>query len=231
VADVLLIRHGQASFGAADYDRLSETGEEQSRRLGRWLKRTGAAPDLVVIGRMRRHAQTADLCVEAAGVTAPRAVVAGLDEMDHEEILARHRPDLAARSALVAELERADDAHRALQLIFSEAVDRWTGGAFESDYACTWTAFRANCLAGLDALGAFPDARTIWAFTSGGPIAVMVNAIVGAPPERTFSLAWPLVNTSVSRVVVSPRKQGLIGYNGWAHLQAEGNAPELLTYR
>lgn len=28
---VLLVRHGQASFGAADYDQLSPEGEEQSR--------------------------------------------------------------------------------------------------------------------------------------------------------------------------------------------------------
>jgi len=34
---VLLVRHGQASFGADDYDVLSETGIEQSRMLGRAL--------------------------------------------------------------------------------------------------------------------------------------------------------------------------------------------------
>ena len=91
---LLLIRHGQASFGASDYDRLSAVGEEQSLRLGQWFRQTGQAPDLIATGSMRRHGHTADLCIESAGVSVDRITLAGLDEMDHVEILARHRPDL-----------------------------------------------------------------------------------------------------------------------------------------
>ena len=56
---VLLVRHGQASFGADDYDVLSETGWEQARLLGAWLAARGVAPDVVVRGGMRRHRETA----------------------------------------------------------------------------------------------------------------------------------------------------------------------------
>lgn len=226
---VLLIRHGQASFGSADYDRLSLLGEEQSRRLGRWLKQVGHAPDLVVVGRLRRHTQTADLCLAAAGVTAPRIVVGELDEFDHEEVLARYRPELASSSALMAELALSDAPQRAFQQMFSAAVARWTGGEFDHQYARNWTVFRADVLAGL-ALIAAKDAATIWAFTSGGPIAVIVNALVGAPAADAFTLVWPLVNTSVSRVAVSARRSSLISYNGWPHLEGE-NAASMITYR
>ena len=41
VSRILLVRHGQASFGAADYDQLSPTGHEQSRVLGAALAARG----------------------------------------------------------------------------------------------------------------------------------------------------------------------------------------------
>ena len=44
MGQLLLVRHGQASFGAEDYDVLSETGWEQGRRLGAHLVRAGVRP-------------------------------------------------------------------------------------------------------------------------------------------------------------------------------------------
>jgi len=229
MADVLLVRHGQASFGAADYDRLSALGEEQSRRLGRWLAHAGAAPDLVVTGGMRRHARTAELCLEAANVRAPALVLHGLDEMDHEDVLARHRPDLAAPGALSAELARAGDPHRAFQKIYADATRRWTSGVHDAEYACSWTAFRENVLACLRE-PALREPRTIWAFTSGGPIAVIANALLGAPPAEAFALAWPLVNTSITRIALGAGGSRLVTYNAWPHLEGEGVAG-LVTHR
>ena len=134
---LLLIRHGQASFGAADYDQLSSVGKEQSQRLGAWLKHVGRAPDLVALGSMRRHAQTAELCTQAAGMSAPRIVLTGLDELDHVEIIARLRPDLAAHTALAAEAARADDPRRVLQQLFVAALERWISGHFDGEYTRT----------------------------------------------------------------------------------------------
>ncbi|HTD29237.1 MAG TPA: histidine phosphatase family protein, partial [Xanthomonadaceae bacterium] len=212
MGSLLLIRHGQASFGAADYDQLSPAGEEQSRKLGAWLKSTGQLPDLIAVGPLRRHVRTADLCIEEAGVTVPRISVAGLDEIDHEQVLARHRPDLAASGALVAELARTDDPHRMFQRLYVASLERWCSGEFDHQYTRTWTEFRAAVMGALQALAAH-QASTIWAFTSGGPIAVVVNALVGAPLEQAFSLSWPLVNTSLSRVALSARRSTLISYN------------------
>ena len=58
MGQLVLVRHGQASFGADDYDVLSETGWEQSRVLGRWLREHGVRPDTVVSGAMRRQRET-----------------------------------------------------------------------------------------------------------------------------------------------------------------------------
>ena len=229
MADVLLIRHGQASFGATDYDCLSTIGEEQSRHLGHWFRQSGQSPDLIATGSMRRHIHTADLCAEAAGVAAPRITLAGFDEMDHVEMLTRYRPDLVEPGAIVAELARAEDPHRAFQSLYAAAAARWISGGFDDEYACSWGRFRANVLAGLDAL-AMHAAGTIWAFTSGGPIAVIANALLGAPIDHAFTLAWPLVNTSISRISTGAKRSQLIGYNAWPHLEVVGES-QLITYR
>jgi broad specificity phosphatase PhoE len=229
MARLLLVRHGQASFGAADYDRLSPLGEQQARRLGAWLKQAGQHPDLVAMGRMRRHVQTAELCLEAAGVQAPRLEVPGLDELDHVEILARHRPDLTSFEALRTEMGRAADPHRAFQQLYRAAIGRWASGEFDADYSLPWEEFRHGVLHGLQVL-ASSGAQHIWAFTSGGPMAVIVNDLVGAPPQHAFALAWPIVNTGLIRIAFDGSSPSLVSYNSWPHL-GHGATAHLVTHR
>lgn len=229
VSSALLIRHGQASFGAEDYDRLSALGEQQSRELGRWLKQIGEQPDLIVTGSMQRHRRTAELCVQAAEVTAPQLMLELLDELDHVEIVARHRPDFRSFDDMRAELTASADPHRAFQQLFAAAIARWTDGAHDDEYTSSWPAFRQRVLLGLQTLAAH-EARTIWVFTSGGPIAVIANALIDAPADQPFALSWPLVNTSLTRVALGGNRHSLISYNGWPHLELAGD-PGLVTHR
>jgi broad specificity phosphatase PhoE len=225
----LMIRHGQASFGAEDYDRLSAVGEQQSRELGRWFKQTGQQPDLIVVGSMQRHRRTAELCVETADVAAPQLVLEQLDELDHVEIVARHRPDFRSFDDMRAELAASADPQRAFQQLFAAAITRWTSGVHDDEYACSWPAFRERVLNGLQTLAAH-EAHTIWVFTSGGPIAVIANALIGAPADNPFALSWPLVNTSLTRLALGGNRHSLISYNGWPHLELAGD-PRLVTHR
>jgi len=229
MADILLIRHGQASFGAADYDQLSSNGETQSRLLGSWLAAYESPPSLIATGQLRRHAQTADACVEASGVDAPRLVLAGLDELDHQEILLRNRPDLPGHAAIVAEVSRSDDPHRTIVEMFLAAVKRWASGQHDHEYTRPWPQFRMEAIATLQTLAeqAADASEPIWVFTSGGPIAVMVGELLGIASDPTLELSWSLVNTSLTRIGINPRKH-LITYNAWPHLA--GHA-ELITHR
>ncbi|GAB2534365.1 histidine phosphatase family protein [Rhodanobacter koreensis] len=226
---LLLIRHGQASFGAEDYDRLSPLGEEQSQLLGSWLATCGSPPDLIAIGPRKRHRRTAELCLEAAGIDLAPLTLDGLDEVDHHELLARLRPDLNGPGALRAELKQAPDPHRAFQRLFADAVARWVDGAHDAEYQLTWPAFRSNVMGALQALTEHP-ARTIWAFTSGGPIAVLANTLFDAPLAQTFKLSWPLVNTGLTRLRLGQRGATLITYNAWPHLERADDAA-LVTLR
>lgn len=230
MGDLLLIRHGQASFGATDYDWLSPIGEQQSTRLGAWLAAHEPPPAHVVRGTLRRHAQTAEHCLRAARLSAPVEVIAALDELDHVDLLARHRPDLDGHEALTAELRASGDPHRAFQQMFVAAVGRWTAGTHDHEYARSWPVFRQDVLAALKALAvrARDTDGDTWVVTSGGPIAVIAAHLFGTPPERSLALSWPLANTGLSRVRVGSAGPQIVTYNAWPHLAGEA---ALLTYR
>lgn len=116
---ILLVRHGQASFGAADYDALSDLGKEQARVLGAVLK--DRPFDVVVAGAMRRHAQTA----EAFGVSNPE-IDPGWNEFDHVDVF--KGPTFAESIARWASGEHDRDYHetfahfRARTLAAAEAL-------------------------------------------------------------------------------------------------------------
>jgi broad specificity phosphatase PhoE len=104
MGQILLVRHAQASFGSADYDRLSDLGREQAQLLGAWIACRGRRIDLAVSGRLKRHRDTAEACCAAlpAALKPPLASRpdAGFDEYDADEIVARERPDLAHPATL-----------------------------------------------------------------------------------------------------------------------------------
>jgi len=234
MTDVFLVRHAQASLGADDYDCLSPLGESQALLLGAWMARCGRRPARIATGSLRRHAQTAQGCLRAAGLgEIPVVVLPGLDELDADELIARLRPDLGSPAALRAELARAGRSslapQRAFQDLFVSAVERWMGGKHDHEYRTPWPAFRAAVHGAWEELAGMQGGET-WIFTSGGPIGVIAAALMGLPAERSFSLCWPLVNTSVTRIRLGRRAHQLISYNGWSHLDREDDA-HLLTHR
>jgi broad specificity phosphatase PhoE len=227
--ELLLIRHGQASFHAEDYDRLSPLGVQQSSLLGAWFADSAQKPDLVAMGPRVRHRDTALPCLDAAGVVASPITLPGLDEVDHLELLARLRPDLAAPGALRAAMTQAGDQYRSFQQLFADAIERWISGEHDADYSRPWNRFRSDVLDALQQLMASP-AGTIWAFTSGGPITVMVTALLQMPQEKTFDLSWSLVNTGVTKLRLGSRGASLVTYNAYPHLERARDA-QLVSLR
>jgi broad specificity phosphatase PhoE len=217
VGVLLLVRHGQASFGTADYDVLSETGWEQGRLLGAWLRDRGTAPSAVVRGGMRRHRETAE-----AASWADAAVDPGWDEFDHLSVVASY-PD-----APTGDLDR-----REFQRVFELATRRWTDGGHDDEYAEPWPAFRARVAASFDAACARAGSgETAIVVTSGGTIAAVCAALVDpAADAAAYARLWSrfntvLVNSSVTRVVVGSTGPRLLTFNEHPHLESRH-----LTYR
>lgn len=215
---LLLVRHGQASFGAADYDVLSETGHAQGRLLGAWLAERGVTPTAVLRGDLRRHRETAAAMVEGAGWSVPDVTVdPAWDEFDHVGLVTSY-PDLSA------DLDLSD--RRAFQRVFEEATAHWMAGE-PGDYAETAADFSARvrgALARAVEVASAPGS-TVLVVTSGGPVAVCAAELVhpGGADRATTATLWSrfntvMVNSSVTRVVVGSTGPRLLTFNEHPHL-------------
>jgi broad specificity phosphatase PhoE len=224
---LLLVRHGQASAGTDDYDRLSERGVEQSRLLGRWLAGSGQAVEGVIVGGMRRHRQTYDAIVagiaEAGGDALPEPEVDGaLDEFDHHAVFdgfARAHP--GHESVLRAR----DGGLPALGAMIHAALSAWSEDRI-SDVPETWSAFGERVGRASHAL-AGRAARDVLVVSSGGVISRLAQAALGASDRGAVDLNLSLRNSAVCEFHLRPHGLALGSWNTIPHL---GGRRDLWTY-
>ena len=207
---ILLVRHGQASWGAADYDVLSGRGEEQAAVVGRAL--ADVRPDVIVHGTMLRQRRTAELAVAAAGWSVAPTVDERWNEMDHLSVLAAQPRDFDG-----------EPDRQQFQTWFEAATSRWTSGEHDGDYAESFPTFRARVVAGLADLA---DAGTAVVVTSGGPISAVAADLLAADLGTYARLAPVAVNAGITTVTSGRRGLTLVAFNEHRHL-----AGDLLTYR
>jgi broad specificity phosphatase PhoE len=149
MAQIYLVRHGQASFGSQNYDQLSDLGQQQAQHLGRWWAQRELNIGRIVTGGMQRHQQTALACIstlqsQEASQTDTSAwhTDADFNEYNHHEVLARHVPEFDDPAAVKHFLMHTPNGKQAFQDIFSQAVARWVSGQHDADYSETWRRFK-----------------------------------------------------------------------------------------
>jgi broad specificity phosphatase PhoE len=223
---LLLVRHGQASWGAADYDRLSEQGFTQSAMLGRSLAARGIRPSVVLTGAMRRHHETARTVVEAAGWDVSPVEDGGWNEFDHRQMLELHPAGVGQSDGTQGE----QMTKARFQKWFEEATLRWTGGEHDKEYDESFGAFGDRVGAAVRrAVDRLSDGGTAVVFTSGGPISHVAASLLGGGAALWLQLNPVTVNASVSKVVVGGRGLTLVSFNDHGHLEAADGG--LVTYR
>jgi broad specificity phosphatase PhoE len=227
VPTVLLIRHGQASFGAADYDVLSATGERQAEVTAAALARRGIAPSRVITGSMRRQIDT------AAALPGPAPEVdRRWDEYDPNDVLSHHSESAVRIDGPVAEAAAAGKplTSKRFQAILEPALEAWIEMAEESPAQQSWPQFSGAGSAALAELAAeLGRGETAVVVTSGGTIAALAGGLLGAPALVFPRLNRVMVNASVTKVAIGAGGVNLIGFNDHAHLEEAGR--ELVTYR
>ena len=87
MAEFYLVRHGQASFGADNYDKLSTLGHQQARWLGEYYRERGLAFDALVTGDLVRHVETGEGILEGLGAGLDADVQPGLNEFDFHSVV------------------------------------------------------------------------------------------------------------------------------------------------
>jgi broad specificity phosphatase PhoE len=222
---VLLVRHGQASFGAADYDLLSGLGRRQAEIVAASLAERGYNPSRLVSGTLRRQLETAAAFAVPGGPELE--VEPRWNEYDADDVLTHHS-DSSLRL-------RADGAaetmtNRGFQAALEPALAEWVAHAERSPTAQTWPQFSG---AGSDALSdltaGLDTGETAVVVTSGGAIAAVVGILLGAPAETFAALNRTLVNASVTKLAIGSTGTNVVSFNDHSHLEAVDRA--LVTYR
>jgi broad specificity phosphatase PhoE len=230
------IRHGQASFGQKDYDRLSPVGIQQARILGEYLAGIRFVFHEAYCGNMERQQHTAREVMAgftSAGLAFPAPVTqAAFDEYDAFTVWKNQTEKMIQEKALLPDdiLQTRTDK-RKFQQLFERVMMRWISGNHDAPGSIRWKDFVDRVLEGITALTTGHGANQhIAVFTSGGPISIAMQLALSLSDSKAMEISWQVMNASVSRYYFNSRGVFLAGFNDIAHLAMKQDA-SLLTYR
>lgn len=211
MADIYLVRHGQASFGSADYDQLSPLGEQQSEWLGAYFAERGLRFDEVVTGTQRRHQQTAQGIFRGAGTTPPIRQDPGLNEYDFAQIYRALGDDTDAVPADPAEKRRY--FYRRLK----QALQRWSQDDLPGPLPETWRDFQARVAAAMQTVQR-SQAKRILVVSSGGTMGIIAQQIMEAPAHTAIELNLQIRNTGLCQLYFNEHTMRMVTFNTIPHL-------------
>jgi broad specificity phosphatase PhoE len=237
VPTILLIRHGQASYGADDYDRLSEVGHAQASAVAAELRRRGLTIERIVHGSLARQRETAAPTI--AALSLPAVVDPRLNEYDIDEIVSRHT-DSAVRTSTGpgGEPVSSREFQQILELGMNAWIDAGDGDEYHdgdgdgdgSDCAETWPAFATRCRGGLSAAATgLTSGSTAVVFTSGGVIAALCCSLLDLGPKTVIALNRVAVNGGMTKVASGRSGLSLVSFNEHGYLEGAGGG--LVTLR
>lgn len=210
-----LVRHGQASFGADDYDQLSALGHRQSVRLGEHFAARGLRFDGLIAGTLRRHKQTLAGILEGMAHAGEHLAWDGLNEYDSEAVIAAVHPDPLDKPT-------SPEMVRHHFRLLRDGLARWMAGDAQPRGMPNYAEFAAGVAGALDHVRANHDGQTVLIVSSGGPISTAVGQVLGLAPAVTIELNLRMRNTSVTEFAFTPKRHMLVSYNGVPHLEAAG---------
>ena len=236
MSEIYFIRHGQASFGEENYDRLSPLGVKQAKCLAKHLAATGKFFDGVYHGEMKRQQNTAREFInhyssKGLAVLAP-VVSSAFNEYDSFTVWQALIPEMLADDPTIAkDLEKIPADQKAFQRVFARLMTRWITGEYNAGNIPTWDEFTRRVKQGVEALMTRHGAnKRLVVFTSGGPISVTVQIALGLSDKKTLEISWQLLNASITRIKYNSHGMMLSGFNEVTHLELEGDEG-LITYR
>jgi broad specificity phosphatase PhoE len=214
VGAIHLIRHGQASWGADDYDALSERGVRQSALLGMAWEASDWAPTSVVSGSLRRHTQSAIAAIDASGQGEGYDVDDGWNEYDHRFLVE------------AVDARRGRMTSKEFQPLLDASLTSWMEGSLEHS-GVAYGDWRGGVVGSLErALANAGSGQHVAVFTSGGPIATVVSHLLAGDDSLFIRLNAVVVNASVTTVINGSTGPRVLSFNEHTHLPRD-----LVTFR
>lgn len=213
MAELIVIRHGQASFGTDNYDRLSELGAAQSKAVGAHLRQIGWQPDRIITGTLDRQRET----LTAMGFGPADAEHPGFNEYDFHDLLHKRFGGQAPEEVL----KDRKTHFRTLR----ETILMWQQDGIETPYE-TWDSFETRVRSARET-ATQDGARRVLVISSGGVIGQLVATTLAAPNPMMMDLNLQVKNSSMTRFIFSKGRIMLTEFNATPHFDAQ---PDLLSY-
>lgn len=210
MGSITFVRHGQASFGTANYDQLSELGTRQCEALGEYLSARGRRFDRVLTGTLRRHAQSLQALGSGLAGLPGASSVEALNEYDAEGLLRAHTGGRPPKTTPTG------DRREHFRLL-REALERWMRGELSVSGLRDWAAFRDGVAAVMDELRRQSDSHVL-VVSSGGPIATAIAHVLQAPAPTVVALNLQMRNSALTEFNMTPARHWLTSYNAVPHL-------------
>ena len=235
MADLLIIRHGQASFGADNYDQLSTLGQRQADLTGEFLSQSGVHFSAAFSGDLSRQRETGERIL-AQLEDAPSLVIdPRLNEVQTDEQIAVMTPLLCEQdprfATLLADMNKDS---KSFQKIIETVFNYWVSPNCQVAGIQSWQDYSAGVVSAFEAARASAESGSTSAiFTSGGTIATLVAHVLGLSADRVYEFYEPVFNCSITRLIFNSRKCSLSTFNDVSHLQLMGaqRGERLVTYR
>ena len=212
MGSLYLVRHGQASFGAADYDQLSDLGHRQSVRLGEYFKHQGIAFDATLTGTLNRQVQTYQGICSGMGVEPAAMRWPGLNEYDSHALIAAVHPGPLDQPA-------TGDVYRDYFRQLKRGLAQWMAGTASPLGMPAYRDFVGGVTTALDLVRS-RYVGNVLLVSSGGPIATAVAQVLECSPAATIELNLRIRNASVTEMAFTPKRHVLLTFNTLPHLDA-----------
>jgi broad specificity phosphatase PhoE len=231
MSTLYLVRHGQASFGTDNYDRLSDVGRQQVELLGQFFAESGEKIDRIYSGSLQRQRETADIVAAAIGVQQPIVINGAFDEYDSDIILRRFAASLTPEELKDAGWPELKSDRRRFQFFLERAAKAWVEARIEAEEMLPWHGFHGRIKGALEQIMKTEGrSKTLILSTSGGVIGTTVAHVLGLANHMGVELNWAVHNASITRLIYNADKVTLSMFNALPHLEREGRR-QLITYR
>lgn len=234
MSELILVRHGQASFGKDNYDQLSDQGRQQVAHLVAHWENLGDRFDAIYSGTLQRQQETAKILLPAIADQESH-LHPGLNEYNADALLNIYWRDHAAHDGLNHQRDEIRHDRKTFQRILEKTCERWIQGQLEPSDADTtfesWRTYRYRVLSALDEImQTHTRGSQVVISTSGGVIAVALQRALSLQDDQVIACNWMIHNSSVTRLVYSGDRVSMGAFNSLTHLETP-ELRSLITFR
>ena len=230
MSKIYFFRHAQASLGSDNYDVLSNKGELQAHKLGKYLVKKKIRFDKIYVGTLKRQQQTCEIIsneYKKKNLIIPSPIVLDdLNEHQATEAMKSEIPKMIKSDQYIKKLWKEielnpEKKNGNMMLGFKYFLNLWVENKIIVKGIIPWKDFRKNVQNGLKTILINTKInQNIGVFSSGGTISSITAESLKINDElKIADLNFSIRNTSFTSFLYSKEKFSLLSFNELPHLK------------